>query len=45
LELKSYDSRTLQTAMRHVMMEFPVLQTTYGKHEMIKETNWNKNVC
>lgn len=37
LELKSYDTKILQTAMRYVMMEFPVVQTTYGKHELTKE--------
>lgn len=37
LELKSYSSRKLQEAMRFVMMEFPVVQTTYGKHEIVEE--------
>jgi hypothetical protein len=36
LELKSYDARTLQSAMRFAMMEFPVVQTTYGKHDILR---------
>jgi len=36
LELKSYDANILITAMRYTMMEFTVVQTTHGKHEIVE---------
>ena len=40
VELKVYtDKKLLMEAMRYTMLQFPVLQTTYGKKEMVDSIN------
>jgi len=43
LEVKAYNNTILlKQAMRHVMLNYPTLQTTYGKYELISDNRGDK---